>query len=528
MPLPNIADFNFLSLNVNNGGNSNLTVYDINASPTLRLSFSSPVDRSTVPSSIIIKNQGTAVTYTIAYTNNDSTVIIQPSSLSTLTKYTLTVSTSLHSKENTALKYPVTINLFTSLNSPDKFPRISDSALLDLVQQQTFKYFWDFAHPVSGLARERNTDVETVTTGGSGFGIMAIITAVNRNFISRSSGLQRMQKITGFLKNTAQRFHGAFPHWMNGSTGAVIPFSPKDNGADLVETSFLMEGLLTSRQFFSSATGPETALRTDIDSLWRGVQWSWFRKNNESVLYWHWSPDFGWDMNFPIHGWDEALMPYVLAASSLTFAIPKTVYDNGWALQGAIKNGKSFYGIPLPLGPDFGGPLFFAHYSFLGINPNSLSDAYADYGIQNKNHSLINYNYCLTNPKGFYGYSDSCWGLTASDEFSGYSAHSPTNDDGVITPSAALSSFPYTPNESMKALHFFYYKLGDKIWGQYGFTDAFSLQDGWFASSYLAIDQGPIIDMIENYRSALLWNLFMSCPEIKTGMRSLGFLSPNL
>jgi hypothetical protein len=258
------------------------------------------------------------------------------------------------------------------------------------------------------------------------------------------------------------------------------------------------------------------------------VEWSWFRKNNQDVLYWHWNSDGGFNMNVQIWGWNECLITYVLAASSTTYAVPKSVYTNGWAGHPGFQNGASYFGYQLPLGESMGGPLFFEHYSFLGINPNGLSDAYANYTDQTKNHTLINYNYCKQNPKGYFGYSDSVWGLTASDIPNGYSASSPTNDLGVIAPTAAISSLPYTPSESMAALKFFYYVLGDKIWKQYGFTDAFSLKDLWFSNGYLAIDQGPIIVMIENYRSGLLWNLFTSCPEVKTGMKTLGFAAPFL
>ncbi|MNS46422.1 hypothetical protein D3C72_789170 [compost metagenome] len=400
--------------------------------------------------------------------------------------------------------------------------------MLTLVQEKTFKYFYDFGHPTSGLARERNSSGDLVTSGGSGFGVMALIVGVHRNFITRAQGLARMQKIVDFLKNKAERFHGAYPHWLNGNTGAIIPFSSKDNGADLVETSFLMQGLITARQYFNGTDAQETALRNDINSIYNEVEWSWFRKNNSNVLYWHWSPTFDWDMNLPIGGWDEALITYVMAASSPTYPIPKIVYDNGWAHNGSIKNGSTYYGTVLPLGSANGGPLFFEHYSFLGINPNSLVDTYANYETQTKAHSLINYKYCVANPQGHYGYSTDCWGLTASDIPNGYTASSPNNDVGVIAPTAALSSFPYTPNESMRALKFFYYKLGDKIWKDYGFVDAFSLKDPWFATSTLAIDQGPIIIMIENYRSQLLWNLFMSAPEVKTGLTNLGFQSPHM
>jgi hypothetical protein len=185
-------------------------------------------------------------------------------------------------------------------------------------------------------------------------------------------------------------------------------------------------------------------------------------------------------------------------------------------------------GIPLPLGPAYGGPLFFSQYSFLGIDPNGLKDSYADYTIQTTNHSQINYQYCIANPNHFFGYSDAVWGLTASDIPGGYTAGSPTNDIGVIAPTAAISSMPFVPGPAMKALKFYYYTLGDKLWKEYGFVDAFSLQELWYADSFLAIDQGPIIIMVENYRSGLLWNLFTSCPEVKTGMKSLGFTAPYL
>lgn len=509
---------------------SQTTYYNVNTSPTIRFIFPAAINRSSVAGSISLKeSSGTVVNYNTSYERSDSVVVLshaQP--LKHLNRYVVSITTQLKSTNGGNLNSSAQINFQTSIDSSNKFPVITDDSLLTLVQKQTFKYFWDFGHPVSGLARERNSSGDLVTSGGSGFGIMAIVTGIYRNFITRAEGLTRIQKVVGFLKNNAQRFHGVFPHWLNGATGAVIPFSTKDNGADLVETSYLMQGLLTARQYFDGADAAETTLRSDINSLYSAVEWNFFRKNNENVLYWHWSPDYNWDMNHKIQGWNECLITYVLAASSPTFSIPKTVYDNGWALSGGIKNNNFYYGVQLPLGPDQGGPLFFAHYSFLGINPTNLTDAYANYWTQNKNHTLINYNYTLSNPKNHYGYSDRVWGLTASDISGGYTASSPTNDVGVIAPTAALSSIPYTAVESMKAMKFFYYVLGDRLWGEYGFKDAFSLKDIWFADSYLAIDQGPIVIMIENYRTGLLWDLFTSCPEVRAGMKSLGFSAPYL
>lgn len=525
---PTPTSFSFSDLKVN-GTFTGFTYYGLNNIPVVKITFSSAINLSSINGNITLADAGgTTVAYTSTLENNDNTIVITPTAtLQSITKYTLTAGTGLVSKTGTKLQSAVTVNLITAVDDTDKFARISDDELLTLVQKQTFKYFWDFGHPTSGLARERNTSGNTVTSGGSGFGIMALVTGVSRSFISRADGLARMQKIVAFLK-TAERFHGAYPHWLDGNTGKVIPFSTKDNGGDLVETSYLMAGLITARQYFNGADASEANLRADINAIYNGVEWSWYRKDNSSTLYWHWSPNYNWDMNLPVKGWNECLVTYVMAAASPTYSIPKTVYDSGWAQNGAMKNGNTYYGVQLPLGPANGGPLFFSHYSFMGINPKGLSDAYANYETQTKAHTLINYNYCKANPSGFYGYGENCWGLTASDIKNGYTASAPGNDVGVIAPTAALSSFPYTPTESMQALKYFYYKLGNKTWGDYGFYDAFSLQDQWFASSTLAIDQGPIIVMIENYRSNLIWNLFMSAPEVKASMRNLGFSSPNL
>jgi hypothetical protein len=514
---------------VNGESDPSHTYKNVSIQPVITFTFSDPVKETSIPGGIkFTEASSTDVPYTSSFEDGNTTVVIVPAApLKSFTQYKVTLSDGLHSESDEPLSLPLTVTFNTGMDSTDKFEQIPDEGLLSLVQKQTFKYFWDFGHPVSGLARERNTSGDVVTSGGSGFGIMAIVTAISRQFITRDEGLERMQKIVSFLKNTAQRFHGAYPHWLNGSTGAAIPFSNYDDGADLVETSYLMQGLLTAREFFNGAGG-EATLRDDINAIWNGVEWDWFRNGGQDVLYWHWSPNYAWQMNFPIKGWNECLITYVLAASSVDHSIPKSVYDNGWAQNGAIKNGNVYYGVQLPLGPPNGGPLFFAHYSFLGLNPFDLADTYGNYWSQNVSHTLINYNYCVSNPKLNTGYSESVWGLTASDDQDGYSAHSPDNDPGVISPTAAISSMPYTPNESIRALKFFYYKLGDKLWKEYGFVDAFNLNEPWFADSFLAIDQGPIIVMIENYRTGLLWNLFMSAPEVKTGLTALGFTSPNL
>lgn len=424
----------------------------------------------------------------------------------------------------------------TGNKSSAEFKKISDDSLLTLVEYRTFEYFWDGAEPNSGMARERfhedgiypDNDRDVVTSGGSGFGIMAILVGIERGFINRDEAVDRYTRIVNFLKK-ADRFHGAWPHWLYGETGKAKPFSKKDDGADIVETAYLMQGLLAARQYFINGSEQEKNLASRIDTLWKEVEWNWFTKNGESVIYWHWSPDYGWQMNNPVRGYNECLILYVLAASSPTFPVSPDAYQKGWARDGAIKGEHEKYGYILSLNHDgsqeYGGPLFWAHYSYMGLDPRHLKDTYADYWHENVNQTLINWQWCVRNPDKYSGYGKDCWGLTASYSLTGYAAHSPgeKNDLGVISPTAALSSFPYSPEQSMSAMKHFYYVLGTKIWGVYGFYDAFSEQNNWYPERYLAIDEGPVVVMIENYRTGLIWDLFMSSPEIKNGLQKLGF-----
>ncbi|MDQ3536955.1 MAG: Ig-like domain-containing protein, partial [Bacteroidota bacterium] len=498
-------------------------IQDVEEEWVIEANFNEPLNPSTIFEDYIkLIGKSGSVPLTFDLSEDQETLIITSTgTLNHLSRYAFTISPDLKSEEDLGFSGFDRI-FYSAVDATPKFPEISDDALLTLVQEQTFRYFWDFGHPESGMARERNSSGDLVTVGGSGFGVMAIIAGIERGFISRQQGVERLGKIVNFLK-TGDRFHGVWPHWMDGRTGKVIPFSTQDNGGDLVETAFMIQGLLTVRQYLEASDPQELVIIDDITQLWEEVEWDWYTKGGENVLYWHWSPQHEWAMNHQIKGWNESLIVYVLAASSPTHSISANVYHEGWASNGAMRNGRDFYNINLPLGEDYGGPLFFSHYSFLGLDPRNLEDQYANYWEQNVNHSLINHQHAVVNPQNFVGYGAESWGFTASDNHTGYSAHSPTNDRGVITPTAALSSIPYTPEESMAAIRHFYYILGDKLWGNYGFYDALNPTEDWVANSYLAIDQGPIIIMIENYRTALLWDLFMNDPEIREGLSELGF-----
>ncbi len=423
-------------------------------------------------------------------------------------------------------------------NTTDIKKGLSDNQLLTLVQKQTYKYFYDGAEPISGLSRERyhsdniypQNDKDIIATGASGFGIMGTIVAIERKFITKQQGYEHLKKGLDFLAR-ADRFHGAWPHWMLPS-GKAKAFGKNDDAGDIVETSFLAQALVCVRQYYANGNDEEKALAKKADELWKGIEWNFYRKNNENVLYWHWSPNSGWKMNFAITGYNECLITYVMAACSPTHGVPAEVYHQGWAKSGAINTNISLYNHPIKLKHNVVGqsvgPLFWAHYSYLGLNPKGLKDKYADYWEENKNHTLINYDYAIANPKGYKGYGKNSWGLTASYSVKGYAAHMPNEDFGVISPTAALSSYPYAPKESMQMIRHLYENLGDKVWGEFGFYDAYSETANWFPKRYIGIDQGPIVVMIENGRTGLIWDLFMSAPEVKAGLTKLGFQSPAL
>ena len=418
----------------------------------------------------------------------------------------------------------------------------TDEVLMTKVQKDVLKYFWEFAEPTSMLARERyhedgiypRNDKNVITTGGSGFGMMTILVGIERKFIPRKEAVKRLTVMADFLAKS-DRHHGAWSHWINGETGKTVPFGKKDNGGDLVETAFLVQGIISVREYFKNGNKEEKALAKKMDELWKGVEWNWYTKGGEKALYWHWSPTYGWEMNFPLKGYDETLVTYILAASSPTHPIDAETYYKGWTRNGTYTTDKTKYDLPMFVkhngAEEYGGPLFWAQYSYLGLDPTGLSDRHvSNYFDLNKNHVLIDYKYCVENPKNWKGYGPNYWGLTAGytrnkDGSVGYTAHTPINDSGVINPTAALSSFPYTPKESMDFLRFLYQQKPEFI-GSAGPYDATSINyDNWFTAQYLAIDQGTISPMIENYRTGLIWNLFMNAPEIKQGLKKLDFKS---
>jgi len=403
---------------------------------------------------------------------------------------------------------------------------MTDEELLTSVQQATFRYFWDHAHPVSGLAREGSQSGDIVTIGGSGFGLMAIVVAAERGFVSRAAAAERTAHLLAFLQERATRYHGAWAHWLNGRTGQTRPFSRLDDGGDIVETAFFIEGVLVARQYFDRATPVEVEVRRRATEVWADVDWNWYRGEPPGdQLFWHWSPTNGWKVNHRIgNHFNECLITYLLAMASPTHTIPAACYEKGWIVDARkYVNGNSYYGIQQPVGWPMGGPLFFTHYSFLGFDPRGWTDPYCNYFENNRAIARIHHAYAVANPGHHAGYGDNVWGLTASRGPAGYRAFEPRHDEGTIAPTAALSSMPYTPQESLAALKYYYHGLGKRLWGDFGFRDAFNLDRDWFDRGYLAIDQGQIVVMIENYRTGLCWRMFMKNREIAPALERAGW-----
>jgi len=423
---------------------------------------------------------------------------------------------------------------------------LTDDELLTMLQEECFHFYWDSSGSHSGMARESIPgDDRIVATGASGFGLMALVVGMDRRFITRQQGIERLTKIITFLEN-APRYHGAWPHFMNDDTGATMPvFGMYDDGGDLVETAFLMEGLLTARQYLKQQSTVEKLLYERITHLWESVEWDWYQISPQSdALYWHWSPDWAWHIHHRLTGFNEVMIVYLLAIASPTHAVSPDLYYTGWAGQSetAIRyrsgwggttdgdhysNGNTYFGIKLDVGVGSGGPLFFAHYSFMGFDPRGMRDRYTNYFSNNRNMALINLAYCTENPGHHRGYAADSWGLTASDDASDYAAHAPDarDDTGTITPTGALSSFPYTADASMAALKHFYRDLGNRLWGIYGPRDAFNPDQNWFSPIYMGLNQAPIVVMSENYRTGLIWKLFMTNPEIRPMLDRIGFVA---
>ncbi len=397
------------------------------------------------------------------------------------------------------------------------------------VQEAGFRYFHHYAFPGSHLPREgiRRKDswdpfICSAVSTGMYFFNMAV--GIERGFIERGAAGEHARTLLRFLEQRVDRFHGAFPHWIDGRDGKVVPFSETDDGADSVETAILAQGLLFAREYFTGDNEVEREIRERADRLWKEIEWDRLvgEARGRRVLIWHWSPRYGFS-NLPVVGFNESELAYLLAIGSPTHPIDPDIYWEGWVgLNDGYLQPRQVEEpegtIPLQLGGGYGFPMFFMHYSYLGLEPSAVplpeGTLQEEFEWQTRAHIA----YARLNADRFKGY-DRFWGLTASLSPDGYLAHHPElADNGTITPTAALSSMPYHPEAVMEMMETLYLEEGKTLWGPFGFYDAFNPTRGWVADGYIGIDIGPIGPMIENARSGLLWEVFMRAPEIQNAL----------
>ena len=419
---------------------------------------------------------------------------------------------------------------FSSWSQPviGKALELNLDTLLTEIQEASFRYFYNFSHPVSGLPREgaHGWWKDCASAGSTGMAFFNFVVGIERGFITREQGVDRVLKMLRFLDQKTEKFRGAFPHWIDGTEGYAHVFSEFDDGADLVETAFIAEGLLLAREYFEKESFKEAAIREISDRLWKGIDWECFVHEinpGQRALLWHWSPKHEWKMNLPIQGFNECVIAYVLGIGSPTHPIDPEVYWEGWEKKGD-NYGKNFevLGVQMDLAFGFGSPLFLTHYSYMGLNPKAVTYKGTDYHDIFSRMCLAQKRYMPTRANEFKGYDGDLWGLTASLSPDGYKVHGPGHDDnGTITPTASLSSFPYLPESCESALIEMFVKYGEKLWGPYGFYDAFNPTRDWVGENFIGIDVGPIAPMIENYRTGLCWKYFMKAPEIQKAVKIL-------
>lgn len=418
---------------------------------------------------------------------------------------------------------------------------MTDDELLNMVQQAQFNYYWDGASKNAGMAIEiKPGDQNQIALGSSGFGLMALVVGIDRGFVTREEGVDRMLKIVRFLKK-ADRFHGVWPHFIDDRTGKAMPYFGKyDDGGDLIETAFVAQGFFAARQYFDRDTPKEKELRDTMTQLYNEIEWDWYRKTPDSdFLYWHWSPNHEFHISHPLIGWNEAAIAYLMGIASPTHPIPASLWHSGWAGTSptAVKyrrnwsrttkgdhfvNGNTYYGHRLDVGEGNGAELFFAQFSFLGFDPRGIRDKYTNYFKNNRNLALISQAYAIDNPEGHVGYGADAWGQSAGVHTGGGRAR-PADDNGTLTVHASLGMMPFVPEESMKALRHYYRDLGDRTWSTYGFVDGFNQDENWHEEAYMALNQAQTVIMIENHRTGLIWKLFMSNPEIAPALKAIGF-----
>ncbi len=404
------------------------------------------------------------------------------------------------------------------------------AALVDTVQHTGVMYFWEQANPANGLVKDRSTAGSPASIAATGFGLSALCVGVDHGWLTREQVKGRVLTTlntfwTGPQSSAASGtigYKGLYYHFLDMNTATRT----WDSELSTIDTALLFAGILDTKMYFTGADSQEVLIRQLADSIYYRADWNFARNFNQGILQ-GWKPGTGFGGFGQWVGYNEAMILYILALGSPTHPVPTTA----WSKWTSNYLWQTLYGQSFLICP----PLFTHQYSHCWIDFSGMQDNYmraqsSNYAENSRRATLAQHSYCIANPGAWTGYSDSLWGLTASDDPFGYAAHGAPpsqSDNGTITPTAGLSSIVFTPELSVPLLHNLWDNWRATTWGPYGFKDAFNPYYGWVDTDYLGIDQGPIVLMMENYRNGSVWARTYQNLDLRTGLARAGFTGSN-
>ena len=422
-------------------------------------------------------------------------------------------------------------------------PAVGEAMLGDL-QRDAFDYFLYETNPANGLVRDKTEEGAPASIAAVGFALAAYPVGVERGFITRAAAAERTLTTLRFFWTSPQGpapdatgYRGFYYHFLDMETGRRV----WNCELSTIDTTFLLAGALAAAAYFDADSEAEREIRALADALYRRTDWRWAQDGGATVTH-GWKPEGGF-LRYRWEGYDEALFLYALGLGSPTHPLPAESYA-AWT---ATYEWKRCYGQELL----YGGPLFVHQFSHLWIDFRGIQDAFmrakgSDYFENSRRATYVHQRYAIENPLGFEGYSEWCWGITASDgpgpitrrikgierRFYDYLARGAPYgpDDGTIAPWGVFASLPFAPEIVLPTLRYFQ-QVYPQIMGEYcvrcsfnpTFTDESGSATGWHSKYFFGINLGPLVLMIENYRTGLLWRLMRRCPYLITGLRRAGF-----
>ena len=432
---------------------------------------------------------------------------------------------------------------FKSFGKIDYPITLEDEMMLDTIQQKTFQFFMNEHHPEFGIVKDRAAVWAPASIASTGFGIPSFAIGAERKWISREEAADITLKILNFFANSVQSadtnatgYKGFYYHFLRMDTGTRAWKCELSS----IDTGLLMMGIIFARNYYDKDNRVERQIRLLAGLLLGRIDWNFLEMKEpgrfEHTISMGWTPTEGIH-NFGWSGYNEGLFLYVLAAGSGMENVERSY--KAWL--STYKWNTPYKGLSHVAFP----PLFGHQFSQAFIDYRGIADAYMkekgiDYFENSRRATLVQQKYAIDNPHGWVGYDSLCWGVTASDgptekynfddkKFLGYAGRGTSGpdynyfDDGTIAPYGPLSSLPFAPMEVLSTIKSMNEKYGDKIWGKYGYYDSFNLTAKWVNDDFIGIDQGPMLIMIENFRTGLVWNYVMKDPIIQKGLNVLGY-----